>query len=103
MAKRPTLGERPPAPKETTQRQATQVAKRQSRKKAPKKDTHERVTVYLPIDLSERMRDLVYWRPDLTLSGLVEEAIQREVDRHGEVKPRGTGKLTPGRPPKGPQ
>lgn len=55
-------------------------------------------------DVLEYARDCVYWSPDLTLSGLVEESLRRETKRQerlvgGEQFPSRNGrKLTTGKP-----
>ena len=61
-----------------------------------------RLTVNLPKELVDRLRDTVYWIPQLTLSRLVEEAIdsslaQLETANRGRY-PRRTEELKPGRP-----
>jgi hypothetical protein len=61
-----------------------------------------RLTVNLPKELVDRLRDTVYWIPQLTLSRLVEEAIdsslaQLETANEGRY-PRRAEELKPGRP-----
>lgn|SRR5512134_1851111 len=61
-----------------------------------------RLTVNLPKELVDRLRDTVYWIPQLTLSRLVEEAIdsslvQLEIANRGRF-PRRVKELKPGRP-----
>lgn len=61
-----------------------------------------RLTVNLPKELVDRLRDTVYWIPQLTLSRLVEEAIdtslvQLETANRGRF-PRRAKDLRPGRP-----
>lgn len=61
-----------------------------------------RLTVYVPPHLAERARDAVFWTPELTLSALVAEALERrlrdlERERGGPFPPR-TARLRPGRP-----
>jgi len=61
-----------------------------------------RITVQLPLELTERMRNAVYWTPGLTLAGLAEAAIRREVDaleaERGEGFLSRRQELRPGRP-----
>ena len=63
-----------------------------------------RMTVLLPPALVERIKDVVYWTPGLTLSELAEEAFtaaikKRERARKEPFRPR-HGKLKAGRPMK---
>ena len=62
----------------------------------------ERITVKLPVQTIERMRNAVYWTPDLTLTKLVAEAVAERLDliesQRGEPFPSRQGKLKTGRP-----
>lgn len=62
----------------------------------------ERITVKLPVKTIERMRNAVYWTPDLTLTKLVAEAVAERLDliesQRGEPFPLRQGKLKTGRP-----
>jgi len=63
--------------------------------------TRERVTIALPANLMERVRNAVYWTPGATLTALVEDALEveltkREGENDGPFRARGT-KLKPGR------
>jgi len=64
----------------------------------------QRLTVHLPADLIERVKNAVYWTPGLTLSGLVEEALTKAVDQlekeRGEPFPPRKEELKRGRPVK---
>lgn len=64
--------------------------------------TKDRFQGYCEADLLERAKRVAFWTPGLTLSGLVEEAIRREVERReadrGEPFPDRTGDLPKGRP-----
>jgi len=64
--------------------------------------TKERLTVHLPIDLIDRVKNAVYWTPGLTLAGLSEDALRRAVDRlekeRGEPYPARRSELKGGRP-----
>jgi hypothetical protein len=64
----------------------------------------ERLTVHLPVELIERVKNTVYWTPGLTLAGLAEEALiealaKREAIR-GEPFPARREELKGGRPMK---
>lgn len=64
-----------------------------------------RLTVNLPKELVDRLRDTVYWVPQFTLARLVETAInstlnQLEADNRGPF-PRRVQELKPGRPRSG--
>jgi post-segregation antitoxin (ccd killing protein) len=60
------------------------------------------IAVTVTEELADRARDAVYWTPGLTLSGLVEEALEREIRRRerarGEPFPKRKGDLPSGRP-----
>lgn len=62
----------------------------------------ERLSVTLPVELLERLRNAVYWTPDLTIAGLIEQAVADSVDRleqrHGEPFPPRIESLKRGRP-----
>jgi hypothetical protein len=65
----------------------------------------QRMTVSLPADLVERIRDAAYWSPDSTMAGLITEALesllkQRELQNGRPFAPR-LGALRPGRPKAG--
>ena len=62
----------------------------------------ERLTVHLPVDLIERVKNAVYWTPGLTLARLAEEALRQaladlEAARGAPFPPR-ERPLTVGRP-----
>lgn len=62
----------------------------------------QRMTVSLPADLVERMRDAAYWTSGTTMAGLIAEALedflkQRELQNGRPFAPR-LGALKPGRP-----
>lgn len=69
---------------------------------ATKKIIKERLTVHLPVDLIERVKNAVYWTPGLTLAGLAEEAFTAAVERlerkRGEPFPPRKSELKGGRP-----
>lgn len=62
----------------------------------------ERLTVHLPVELIERVKNAVYWTPGLTLAGLAEEALAAAVERleheRGEPFPPRKSELKGGRP-----
>lgn len=37
----------------------------------------ERITIHLTADLIDRVKDVVYWEPGLTLTGFAEEAFEK--------------------------
>jgi hypothetical protein len=62
----------------------------------------QRMTVSLPAELVERIRDAAYWSPGATMAGLITEALegllkQRELENGRPFAPR-LGALKPGRP-----
>jgi hypothetical protein len=63
----------------------------------------QRITIHLPIDLIERIKNVVYWEPGLTLTALAQEAFEKVVDnlekQRGESYPtRKERSLKGGRP-----
>lgn len=63
---------------------------------------HRRLTLNLPAEVVDRVRSAVYHSPGLTLSGLAESALNRELDRlerqQGSPFPQESGRLRRGRP-----
>ena len=63
-----------------------------------------RYTFHLPAELVERVRDAVYWQPDLTLAKFAEWALKDELKKlerernEGRPFPARTGELKGGRP-----
>lgn len=62
----------------------------------------ERLTVHVPVDLIDRVKNAAYWTPGLTLAGLAEEALKKAVgvlekERGGPYPPR-REELKGGRP-----
>jgi hypothetical protein len=64
----------------------------------------QRLTIHLPVELIERVKNAVYWTPGLTLAGLAEEALRTAVDEleagRGEAYARRASELKGGRPMK---
>jgi hypothetical protein len=63
----------------------------------------QRMTVTLPVELLERLRNVVYWTPGLTLARLIEDAVTDTIEamekrNHGEPFPRRIAQLKGGRP-----
>ncbi len=62
----------------------------------------ERLTAKLPVEVTERVRNAVYWTPGLTLAGLTETALSAYVDaleaERGEPFPQRQGQIKLGRP-----
>ncbi len=63
----------------------------------------QRMTVTLPVELLERLRNAVYWTPGLTLARLIEEAVTDTITAmerrsHGEPFPKRIAQLKGGRP-----
>jgi hypothetical protein len=66
------------------------------------KQGKEKLTIPLPQDLVDRMRNAAYWDPELTIAGIAEQALraameQIEKDRGGPFPPRKSA-LRGGRP-----
>jgi len=47
----------------------------------PSKNKKRRITVQISEEIIERIKNATYWTPGLTLSCLVETALEREVDQ----------------------
>lgn len=64
----------------------------------------ERLTVHVTAELSNRVKDAVYWTPGLTLARLAERALSAEMERleaeRGEPFPARAEELRGGRPMK---
>lgn len=79
--------------------------KGQTKIKQEKARSRSRHTLHLADEIMDRARNISYWTPGLSLSGLTEEAIRREVERlekaHGGPYPKRGAELVGGRPLKG--
>ncbi|HSE60299.1 MAG TPA: hypothetical protein VLA99_16490 [Nitrospiraceae bacterium] len=65
---------------------------------------YRRVTLNLPADLVEQLRNTVYWTPGVTLTGLIKDALHESLERleqrNGRRYPTRLGELKSGRPRK---
>lgn len=65
---------------------------------------YRRVTLNLPIELLDQLKNTVYWTPGVTLTGLIKtalcESLTRMEQRHGRPYPPRLGELKCGRPRK---
>ena len=107
MPKRRTIGESPldavvPRPEARPERAGGSAPAREAPASGSRRPVRARVTVQLDGELVERMKNAVYWTPGLTMAGLAETAIGREVDaleqEHGGSFPLRREELRPGRP-----
>lgn len=68
----------------------------------PSRVIKERLTIHLPVDLIDRIKNAVYWTPGLTLAGLAEEAFSKALEqmekKRGEPYPPRQSELKGGRP-----
>lgn len=68
----------------------------------PEKAAKRSLTVHLPVELIDRVKNTVYWTPGLTLTGLAEEALRQVVDaleeQNGAAFPQRDEELRGGRP-----
>lgn len=112
MTRRKTIGENPldaVVPSPQAQRMSTRVKldpgepETQGSERS-KRVLKERLTVHLPVVLIERMRNVVYWTPGMTLASFAEDAIYHAVDRlekaRGKPFDQRKGRVRPGRPPR---
>jgi hypothetical protein len=71
------------------------------RRRAPQS---ARITLQLPAELVERLRNAVYWTPGLTLTAVVTDALQNRLDKmetaHHGIFTQREQQLRRGRPPK---
>jgi len=100
----PALGLPAPAPKAPPRSPEPRGTSRPAALAEPARVAKERLTVHLPVDLIDRVKNAVYWTPGLTLAGLAEDALRRAVDRlekdRGEPYPHRRSELKGGRPMK---
>jgi hypothetical protein len=84
-----------PLPPAATQKQRAGEA-------IPGRVSKERLTVHVPVDVIDRVKNIVYWTPGLTLARLAEEALTKEVEKReqerGELFPHRAEELKGGRP-----
>ena len=84
-----------PVPSARTERQ-------RAREEDPDRVAKERLTVHVPVELIDRVKNIVYWTPGLTLARLAEEALTKEVEKReqerGEPFPHRAEELKGGRP-----
>jgi len=73
----------------TTQPSATKIEK-------------QRITIHLSTELIERLKNVVFWEPGLTITSLTEKALDAELikleKKRGNAYPKRTHNLTGGRP-----
>ncbi len=63
----------------------------------------ERITIHLPVDLIDKVKNVVFWEPGLTLTAFaeyaLEKALEEQVEKRGEAYPaRSERTLKSGRP-----
>ena len=67
-----------------------------------KRPVKQRLTITLPADMLDRLRNAVYWTPYLTLAGFIETAVTAKLDeiekQNGEPFPTRSQELKGGRP-----
>ncbi|MEX0940637.1 MAG: hypothetical protein WDZ41_04725 [Candidatus Babeliales bacterium] len=100
MEKKKTMGNNPLEAYLTTQIQEKAEEKVALAPIAKKK---ERITIHLPVDLIDQVKNVVYWEPGLTLTGFAEyafeQALKEQEGRRGEPYPERKEKsLKSGRP-----
>jgi hypothetical protein len=90
----PVTPPEPPPPAVNTDRPRTEAV--------PAKRGKQKLTVHLPAELAERVKNAAYWNPRLTIGGIAEQGIKSAIEKHerehgGKYPPR-EGALTGGRP-----
>ncbi len=65
----------------------------------------QRMTIYIPVDLIDKIKNAVYWEPDLTIAAFAEQALAKAVSEleqgRGSAYPfRKKERLSVGRPVK---
>ncbi|MEX5214657.1 MAG: hypothetical protein NW703_10885 [Nitrospiraceae bacterium] len=82
----------------------TSVPETETAGSPPEPRHYRRVTLNLPIELLDQLRNTVYWTPGVTLTGLIKtalcESLARMEQRHGRPYPPRMGELKSGRPRK---
>jgi hypothetical protein len=79
--------------------------KKKLKQKRKAKDTPKRkakITVTLPVNLIDRLRNAVYWTPSITIASLAETSLEsklRKLEKAKRFRKR-RGKIRVGRPPK---
>jgi hypothetical protein len=107
MVKRQTIGENPldsliePITSQDGHPVNTVQKYTESAYKKPKQ-TKQRITVQISVDVIERIKNAVYWTPGLTLASLAEDAFSKTVDKLEKERkapfPRRKEELKTGRP-----
>ena len=81
---------------------STATERKRARGESSGRVRKERLTVHVPVELIDRVKNVVYWTPGLTLARLAEEALSREVEKRenerGEPFPHRAEELKGGRP-----
>ena len=106
MAKRKTIHKDPLdsyIPPEPSEPGGSTAPSNEASKSAPSARTEkERLTVHIPVDLIDRVKNAVYWTPGLTLARLAETALGKEIEelekKNGEPFPPRREELRGGRP-----
>lgn len=103
VKKRQTIGESPlDALVPRAQEPAREERPARKDEAPPPAKGKERLTVHVPAELVERLKDAVYWTPGLTLAGLSERAFSETLEKlekkNGGPFPRRKSELKGGRP-----
>lgn len=66
------------------------------------KSSKQKLTVHLPFELADRVKNAAYWNPRLTIAGIAEQGIKNAIEKfereHGGKYPPRDGELIGGRP-----
>jgi hypothetical protein len=101
MEKKKTIGNNPLEEYLSSRTERETVPSSKTERRETKKK--ERITIHLPIDIIERIKNVVYWEPGITLTGFAEyafeKALQEQEAKRGEPYPeRKERTLKSGRP-----
>lgn len=55
------------------------------------------ISVNIPLELAESIRDIAYWNPEHTVTSLVTEALYEKVNQFKDIAARPNSKLRPGK------
>lgn len=85
MQKKKTIGSNPLEAYLSYQEEETEIEQHADAKEEKQKKK-ERITIHLPVDLIDRVKNAVYWEPGLTLTGFAEYAFEKALTEQEELR-----------------